>query len=108
MGGAYATRYVATVSGLDYESAGYEVAASFGGNTKNWTVNTTKVYKSIKEGNDTKTAPDGQYYLTVTVKNISVDKYDDVTLTYRPFVVIDGVKYYGAAATFTYCDGVVK
>ena len=42
------------------------------------------------------------------VNKISIEKYGDITFTFKPYAVIDGVKYYGAAYSVVFNDGARK
>ena len=100
--GKYNVRFAAALSGLvDGQSAvGFEVVCGELG--KKWTMETTKVYTSILSnyGHDKITAADigGAYISTFTLKNIPVSA-GKISLVCTPYVVVDGVKYYGSSVT---------
>lgn len=112
--GTYAVRFVSTLKGLDFEAAGYEISVAGEGVEKEpWDVNSTVVYSSIyyTDGDGEAqpiTAAEGEYFHTVSVNKISIEKYDDLTFTFKPYVLIDGVKYYGSAYTVVFNDGARK
>lgn len=108
--GTYSVRFLTTVDSLDYESVGYIISASGNNvNTENWPMekSCTSVYTAVL-ADAVPVTVEGKYFHTVVINNISVEKYDDITFTYKPFVTIDGVRYYGAEQSVVYNDGVLK
>ncbi len=108
----YAVRFIATLELLDYDKAGFEITATGTDITgeKNWDKEITTVYTSVKAGTDTYTAAQlggegAQYILAMTVSNISIASYGDITFTFTPYVEIDGERLYGQTGTVTYYKG---
>jgi hypothetical protein len=107
----YNVRFTAAINGILslQEDIGFEIAATYTDENgvvqkKTWVLTTKTVYKSIsaKYGTEEITADQvGAEYLT-TVAITSVDDiYDSVEFEVRPYVTVNGVKYYGTTVTVT-------
>lgn len=110
----YSVRFVSTVDSLDFSGVGYKITAVGNGLAeKNWDVTTTTVYSTVYEtvnGVDRPVnAPDGMYFFVATIENISIEKYDQITFTVIPYVVLaDGkTQVMGDETIYIYQDGVL-
>ena len=116
-GNSFAVRLIASLDDLlsYYDAAGFEVVASGEGidsATHTWDKAATTVYTSVYETvagepveRNAAYFNGGSYILAVTVSGISTD-YGNVTLTFRPYVEINGARLYGEQVAHTYNDGV--
>ena len=49
-----------------------------------------------------------EYIFAITVDQIRIDTYDDITFTVKPYIVdSDGKKLYSSVYTVTYNDGIL-
>ena len=94
------------------EKVGYDIVATgtdANGNafTKNINLSTTKVYGSIYAADVLTPAPEGYYYVTATITDISIADYDNIDFNVTVYAqAMDGVTKLSDSATITYCDGV--
>lgn len=100
--GKYDVRLVAIIDSKDYDGAGIQLTgiANGKGITKtNYDVKT--VYEALNNGMG---APKGYYFVTLTIKGLSVE--DTVTLMATPYVTTEEGNVMGAQTTITYTNGV--
>lgn len=109
--GSYNVRFVAAINGIlsSQTLIGFEIVAHYtdedGVNQdKMWDLTTKTVYNSItaKYGTEEITAASvgGKYVTTAAITSID-DIYDSVEFEVRPYVTVNGVKYYGTIVTIT-------
>ncbi|MBE6633234.1 MAG: hypothetical protein E7620_02700 [Ruminococcaceae bacterium] len=109
-------RFLSVLQSLEGSAAGFEVTAKYleGGveKTKSWTVNTTHVYSSINATENgsvkTVTAADlgGTYICALSVDNVPTN-IGEIEFSVKSFVVLNNVKTYSEAATFTVVNGAI-
>ena len=99
---AYSVRFVGVVDSLDYESVGFKISCG----DKNFDTECNRAYKSIVGGENDYTAAQlgGEYIFAAAIKDIPASA-GELTFTVKPYVVVDGTPYYGAAYTVTYNAG---
>lgn len=103
--GKYSVRFTSSIESLAYGKAGYEIAV-FGAN-KTVSMETRTVYKKIlantEAGLKTIEVEKGKYFVTLDVGNIPVDR--TMTFVVKPYVTVEGVRYYGQGYTVKYSNG---
>ena len=118
---AWSVRFLSTVdkAAVDantYSKVGYNITATGTGITdKSWTnlesdIVYTGVYEMVEGSNEPvlTAAPEGFYFHLVTIADISLEDYEDVTFAITPYAVLsDGETcLYGAPKTIAFVDGV--
>lgn len=100
-----AIRFVSSIDVLDYQSVGFAFEGQYGERAiKKQEKEVTKVYKTIKAGNDNITpdnffADESTYFFTYTIRNM--DPSISSTWTVTPYYVTgDGTKVYGKTSEF--------
>ena len=106
----YSVRFVSTVNSLDVDAIGYEIKATGAGVDKEWDKTCSTVYTSILANGTPFSAETlgGTYICTMTVQDISIEQYGEITFTATPYILVDGRKLYADPIAVVYHDGVIQ
>lgn len=111
----FSVRFVATIDSLDYAKAGFKVKIRYRhGNTavisegNEVEIYAAKAYKEIKQyGLDNAVAPDGEWFILFTIKDLYSVAQKDFMIDITPFTEDEnGVKTYGTTYRETFVSGV--
>ena len=116
-GDVYAVRFLATVdeSALENSCVGFHITATWEGGSKTFDIATTTVYTKVIADGEELTASDlfggadNEYICAVSLTNISLADYEDITFTVQTYVIPDdgAEPIWGAVSAIVFNDGVV-
>lgn len=108
---SYSVRFVAVLSKLEHDSAGFDIVANYADGSKEFHAQATQVFSKILGSSATGITQEytsaqlgGNYIIALSITNIPVSA-GTITFTVTPYTIDEGVKVTGRAFDIVYDSG---